>query len=65
VISSDEYSLVLHTTAGGLQLSGKNLKINKYNQEDGHLSFDGQLDSCKYAALKGGEQKGMLKKLFK
>ena len=52
VISSNETQLLLETTAGGLTILGSALKINKFNADDGVLSFEGAVNSFKYTAAK-------------
>ncbi len=61
VISSNESSLLLETSEGGLSVQGANLKISKYDMEAGTLSFEGSVNGLKYSAAK----EPVLKKLFR
>lgn len=61
VISSCDTCLALATCEGGLTIAGANLKINKFNVDDGTLSFEGEINSLKYNAAKVP----VLKRIFK
>ncbi|MDR3022277.1 MAG: hypothetical protein LBU60_06375 [Clostridiales bacterium] len=65
VVSSNDISIILHTSEGALQIMGKDFKIKKFSQEEGVLAFEGDLESLKYANIKQGTSGGMLKKMFK
>jgi len=60
VISSNTAQLLLETSAGGLTILGSELKINKFNADEGYLSFDGTVNSFKYSAPKVS----FIKKIF-
>ena len=61
VISSSTNLIDLVTTCGEMEINGKNLKISKFNLDDGSLSFDGEIDSIKYSA----SRVPLLKRIFK
>ncbi|MCL2061440.1 MAG: sporulation protein YabP [Firmicutes bacterium] len=61
VTSSNDAALVLQTSAGGLQISGTDLKINKFDTDSGALVFEGAVSSIRYSAAKVP----LLKRLFK
>lgn len=65
VISSNDCSIQLHTTEGGLQLNGKEFKIKKFSQDEGVISFEGEVDSIKYSQMSSPQKGGMFKKMFK
>ncbi|MCL1945115.1 MAG: hypothetical protein FWF56_04845 [Firmicutes bacterium] len=65
VISSNDTSINLHTIDGGLHMSGKDFKIKKYSQEEGIISFEGEVDNIKYSQLRTPQKGGILKKMFK
>lgn len=61
VLSYGENELCLNTSEGLLTLTGKQLKIIKYNTEDGSLAFSGSVDAVKYNAKKPP----IIKRIFK
>lgn len=61
VLSYGEDELCLNTGEGLLTLTGKQLKIIKYNTEDGSLAFSGNVDSVRYNVKKPP----LLKRIFK
>lgn len=48
VVSFNDNEAALDTEAGGLNVRGKNLHINKLNVEDGNLLVEGYIFSCIY-----------------
>lgn len=63
VISANETVVFVDTTVGMLQLSGAELKIQKFNADEGTLVVSGEFVAFKYdGSPKGG---GLFKKLFK
>jgi len=60
VISSNNVQLLLETSAGGLTIMGNELKILKFNADEGYLSFEGTINSVKYSAPKVS----FIKKIF-
>ena len=61
VINSSDEAINLLTSGGGLNISGKNLKIQKFNIDDGTLVLEGTVDSLRYSVMKAP----LLKRLFK
>lgn len=61
VISSSETSILVVSSKGGMEISGKKLKINMFDIDDGALCFEGEIDCIKYSAPKVP----LLKRLFK
>ena len=61
VISSCETELVLVSSYGELSIEGKDLKILKFNAEEGLLGAEGTIDSIKYK----GAKTPLLKRIFK
>ena len=52
VSSSNETAIVLETSSGGMTLTGTGLKINKFDNDTGTLSFEGSVSSVRYSAAK-------------
>lgn len=61
VISSNENCIMLLTSNGELGIFGTNLKINKFDNVSGQLSFEGTVNRLQYSA---GKEK-LLKRIFK
>lgn len=61
VDSASGSELTLSTVLGKLEIKGSELKIVKFDETDGNLTFVGNIDSVKYAAPK----QSLLKRLFK
>ena len=61
VLSYGDDELCLSTSEGRLTVCGKELKIEKYNTEDGSLTFSGRVSSLRYAEKKPP----LYKRLFK
>lgn len=61
VVGASGTTLNLVTVKGDLVITGKDLKIVKYDEADGNLSFTGDIDSFKYS----GAKVPLLKRLFK
>lgn len=61
VISSCETELNLVSSYGEISVTGKELKITKFNAEDGNLIAEGNVDSLKYK----GAKTPLLKRIFK
>ncbi len=59
VASFNETSVVLVTTQGDLQITGKNLAVSSLNVTDGTLSVEGEIDSIRYRKAGKG-----LKRIF-
>lgn len=61
VVSSSATAISVTSVKGGMEISGKNLKIVKFDVEQGVLSFEGEIDGIKYSAPKVP----LFKRLFK
>ena len=61
IISSSQSGILLTSSCGGMEISGKELKILEFNAESGALSFEGTVDGIKYTAAKVP----LLKRIFK
>lgn len=61
VISSSDDQIIVISSCGEMEISGKNLKIIKFDVEDGSFCFEGEIDGVKYSAPKVP----LLKRLFK
>ena len=59
VISSCDTSLCLVSSCGNLNITGENLKIIKFNADDGTL--EGTVNSLKYS----GAKQSLIKRIFK
>ena len=68
VISFDEQTVTLSTSAGGMEISGDGLHIHVLSMETGLVTLDGRVDSITYYELNHEEQSengGFFKKLFR
>lgn len=61
VISSNETFISAVSSKGGLEITGKKLKISKFDIDDGILCFEGEIDCIKYSVPKIP----FIKRLFK
>ena len=61
VVSSNENCITLLTSGGELVIFGANLKINKFDNVSGQLSFEGTVNKLQYSA---GKEK-LIKRIFK
>ena len=61
VISSSETLISIVSSCGAMEISGKQLKISKFDVSDGTLAFEGEIDCIKYSAPKVS----LLKRIFK
>ena len=61
VVSAYPDAINLVTSKGALTVSGKDLKILKFDADTGRLSFDGEVNALKY----DGGKKPLLKRIFK
>ena len=59
----DELSVVMHTAAGVLVVSGEDLHIGKLSLDGGELHVDGRIDSISYEEG-GAERGGFFHRLF-
>ncbi len=60
VIGASSTQVAVHTTQGGLTIVGSDLKIEKYDVNDGCFALSGKIDALKY-----GEKKNVWGKLFR
>lgn len=65
VITFNEQNVVLNTVLGGLNIKGKNMKVNKLNVDNGDMSIEGEVQSLTYVSKEVGEKESFVKKLFK
>lgn len=61
VVGASPDAITLLTSRGGLSVSGKELKIVKFDADTGKLVFEGEVGALKYE----GGKKPLLKRLFK
>lgn len=61
VVSAYPDAINLVTSRGELSITGKELKILKFDADSGKLSFEGEVACIKY----GGGKKPLLKRIFK
>ena len=52
VVSANETALLLETSAGGLHITGGDLRIHKFDMDSGSLVFEGAVNGVRYAAAK-------------
>lgn len=62
VISANETLVLIDTSAGLLEISGTDIKIQKYNADEGGLVITGEFNTFKYDQARA---RGFLKRLFK
>ncbi len=61
VVSANPETVNLITSRGALSISGKDLRILKFDADTGKLSLEGEINSLKYESGK----KPLLKRIFK
>lgn len=61
VVNSADTFINLITSEGGLNISGREFKIERFNIDDGTLVLAGVIDAVKYTAAKAP----LLKRIFK
>lgn len=61
VDSMGSSELIITTVLGKMEVKGSDLKIVKFDENDGNLTFTGNIDSVKYAAPK----QSLIKRIFK
>lgn len=61
VVNSADTFINLVTSEGGLNIAGRDFKIEKFNIDDGTLVLAGVIDGIKYTAAKAP----LLKRIFK
>lgn len=65
VATFNEENIILFTEMGGLNIKGKNLKVNKLNVDTGDMCIEGELLSMTYTTKEVGNKESIFKKLFK
>ncbi|HEY8444193.1 MAG TPA: YabP/YqfC family sporulation protein [Clostridia bacterium] len=62
VISANDNMVLVDTVSGLLEITGSEIKIQKYNADEGGLVVTGEFNAFKYDQYRAG---GFLKRLFK
>jgi sporulation protein YabP len=62
VISANDATVLVDTSSGILEITGAELKIQKYNADEGGLVVTGDFNAFKYDQSRA---RGFLKRLFK
>jgi sporulation protein YabP len=65
VSSFDEEEIVVQTANSGMSIEGENLKIEKFNSENGELILNGSINGMFYYSKKNTKKKKTLGELFK
>lgn len=66
VLSFDEEQIRLNTSLGGLNINGRNLKLNKLDVQNGDVIISGYVNSMIYCGKEVKKKKhAILKKVFK
>ena len=66
VISYDDEKISLNTKLGGLDIKGSNLKVNKFDVQNGDVIFVGTISYMVYSDKEvNKDKKKIIKKLFK
>lgn len=65
VVTFNEENVILNTVLGGLNIKGKNMRVNKLNVDNGDMSIEGEFQSMNYVSKEVGERESFIKKLFK
>lgn len=61
LISADAGELMLETHGGGMTVAGAGLKLDRYDEAEGILTFTGTVNAIKYS----GAKVPLMKRLFK
>ena len=62
VVSANDTQVLADTNAGMLEITGADIKIQKYNSDEGALAVTGEFSCLKYDSERA---KGFFKRLFK
>ncbi|HEY8419815.1 MAG TPA: YabP/YqfC family sporulation protein [Clostridia bacterium] len=62
VLSANDTVVLVDTSSGLLEITGAELKIQKYNADEGGLVITGEFNAFKYDQSR---ERGFLKRLFK
>ena len=65
VSSFDEAEIVVQTGSSGVSIEGENLKIEKFNSENGELILNGSINGMFYYEKKPPKKKRSFTDLFK
>lgn len=65
VSSFDEAEIVVQTVSSGVSIEGENLKIEKFNSENGELILNGSINGMFYYEKKPPKKKRSFTDLFK
>lgn len=65
VSSFDEAEIVVQTGNSGVSIEGENLKIEKFNSENGELILNGSINGLFYYSKKPSKKKKSITNLFK
>ncbi|MBQ7226558.1 MAG: hypothetical protein IJX02_08190 [Clostridia bacterium] len=65
VSSFDDAEIVVQAGDSGVSIEGENLKIEKFNSENGELVLNGSINGMFYYAKKGEKKKKSIKEFFK
>lgn len=65
VSSFDEEEIVVQTAETGMSIEGENLKIEKFNSENGELVLNGSINGMFYYSKKAQKKKKGIGDLFK
>lgn len=65
VISFDEFSVVLSSVCGGMEIEGSNLHIANLNLSDGRVSVEGTVNGVfYYDETEKGKKEGLFGRMF-
>lgn len=65
VVTFSEDNVILHTIMGGLNIKGKNMKVNKLNVDSGDMCIEGEIQSLVYTSKDTQKKESLIKKMFK
>jgi len=65
VTSFDEEEIVVQTGDSGVSIEGENLKIEKFNSENGELILNGSINGLFYYSKKPEKRKKSIINMFK
>jgi sporulation protein YabP len=65
VSSSDDGEIVVQTGNSGVSIEGENLKIEKFNSENGELILNGSINGMFYYSKKVTKKKKAITDIFK
>ncbi|MBE6674768.1 MAG: hypothetical protein E7596_06645 [Ruminococcaceae bacterium] len=65
VSSFDEAEIIVQTGSSGVSIEGENLKIEKFNSENGELVLNGSINGMFYYSKKSSKKKKTFTDIFK